>query len=62
MQNDKDALASFGQCSVQVARLLKESLPLTQGEYLSIENALLVMQLALASSRLAAKKRAPRHA
>lgn len=62
MQNESDTLATFGQCSVQVDRLLKQGPHLTQEEYLSIENCLLVVQLALASSRLASKKRVPRHA
>lgn len=62
MQNEKDALATFGWCSVQVAWLLKQGPHLTQEEYLSIENCLLIVQLALASSRLASKTRAPRHA
>ena len=62
MQSEKDPLATFGWCSVQVARLLKREPQLTHEEYLSIENCLLVVQLALASSRLASKTRAPRHA
>ena len=45
MQNESDTFATFGQCSVQVARVLKQGPHLTQEEYLSIENCLLATNL-----------------
>lgn len=64
MASHKQTLTSFGQYSVELAQFLKDRHPLTAEaeEYLSIENHLLVVQLALAlSKQTSLKTRSQQH-
>jgi hypothetical protein len=51
MQKLKDALGSFSESSVRLARLLKEGAALTPEQQLNIENNIVIIQLALALNK-----------
>jgi hypothetical protein len=51
MQELTDALGSFGESSVRLARLLKDGAAITPEQYLNIENNILIIQLALAVAK-----------
>jgi hypothetical protein len=59
MQSRKDTLGLFGQHSVRLAQLLKEGACFSPEEHLFIENNLLVVQLALAVSKMSASRHTP---
>lgn len=56
MQELKDALGSFSESSVRLARLLKEGAAVTPEELLNIENNILIIQLALALKKTSARR------
>jgi hypothetical protein len=56
MHKLKDALGSFSESSVRLARLLKESATLTPEEHLNIENNILIIQLALTLKKVSSRR------
>ena len=56
MQTLKDALGSFNESSVRLARLLKEGVTLTPEEQLNIENNTLIIQLALTLKKISSRR------
>jgi len=56
MQKLKDALGSFSESSVRLARLLREGAAVTPEELLNIENNILIIQLALALKKTSAMR------
>ena len=59
MATHKETLTRFSESSLQVAKLLKESGPLTSEDILALENSLLVVQLALAHHEVSHRKASP---
>jgi hypothetical protein len=59
MHKLKDALGTFSESSVRLARLLKEGAVLTPEEHLNIENNILIVQLALAVVKKTSSRRPP---
>jgi hypothetical protein len=56
MHKLKDALGSFSESSVRLARLLKEGATLTPEEHLNIENNILIIQLALTLKKVSSRR------
>lgn len=55
-QTRRDTLQQYGRLSVQLAALLKEGSALSEEDRLSIENSLLIVQLALALPKQNSKR------
>jgi hypothetical protein len=56
MQTLKDALGSFSESSIRLARLLKEGATLTPEEQLNIENNILIIQLAMTMKKISSRR------
>lgn len=56
MQTLKDALESFSESSVRLARLLREGATLTPEEHLNIENNILIIQLAMTLKKMSSRR------
>jgi hypothetical protein len=61
MATQREKLARFGRCSIEIAQFLKNGGSLSAEELLFIENNLLVVQLALAQQQISSKKPSQRH-
>ena len=56
MHKLKDALRSFSESSVRLARLLKEGAALTPEQHVNIENNILIIQLALTLKKVSSRR------
>lgn len=57
MPAKKDILKLYGQYSIKLADLLKEGLELEQDEQVSLENHVLIVQLAILQAKHSARKK-----
>jgi len=57
MPANKDILRLYGQYSLKLAQLLKEGLQLEQDEQVSLENHVLIVQLAILQAKHSALKK-----
>ena len=57
MASKKDILKLYGQSSLKLAQLLKEGVPFDQDEQLSLENHVLIVQLAILQAKYSARKK-----
>ena len=58
MPAKKDILTLYGQYSIKVADLLREGLQLEHDEQISLENHVLIVQLAILQAKHGARKKA----
>jgi len=57
MPAKKDTLTLYGQYSIKLAHLLREGLQLEQDEQVSLENHVLIVQLAILQAKHSALKK-----
>jgi len=57
MPAKKDILTLYGQYSIRLAHLLREGLQLEQDEQVSLENHVLIVQLAIIQAKNSARKK-----
>jgi len=61
MASKKDILKLYSQSSLKLAQLLKEGVQFDQDEQVSVENHVLIVQLAILQAKNSARKKSAAH-